>query len=78
MGHQVLISVDWRLETVGLAGKKKNTYLGLTSLCSGPFWAGPGWGSPLTPFEGSAGSSRACGGRQGTRRRAAGGRDGLD
>ncbi len=50
----------------------------LTFLCSGPSWVDPGWGSPWTPFEGIAGSSRACGGHPETRRRAAGGHDAQD
>lgn len=37
------------------------------------------WDSPSTPFVGSAGSSKECGGRQATRTRAAGDeRSGLD
>ncbi len=50
----------------------------LTFLCSGPSWADPGWGSPWTPSEGIAGSSRECGGHPETRRRAAGGHDAQD
>lgn len=42
-----------------------------TAHCSASSWEDPGWGFPWIPSGDTVGSSRGCGGRQGTRRWAA-------